>query len=134
MVFILETGSRRITKQRKIILEELRKLQTHPTADELYEKVRSRLPRISLGTVYRNLEYMASCGMIKKLNIDERQKRFDGETVNHYHIICLDCGSVDDLFIDFSINPDELLKEKTPYRVDGYELVFSGLCPKCKSK
>ena len=51
-----EQIQRRMTKQRRIILEELRKVRSHPTADEIYAMVRRRLPRISLGTVYRNLD------------------------------------------------------------------------------
>ena len=56
----------RLTNQRQVILEELRKVKTHPTAGELYDMVRVRLPRIGLGTVYRNLELLSSSGIIKK--------------------------------------------------------------------
>ena len=59
----------RMTRQREVILEELRKVNTHPSADEIYEMVRKRLPRISLGTVYRNLEILSKSGDIKKLII-----------------------------------------------------------------
>jgi len=55
----------RMTKQRGVILEEIKMTVSHPTADEIYESVRKRLPSISLGTVYRNLDILASCGMIK---------------------------------------------------------------------
>ena len=71
--------------------------------------------------------------MIKKLNIDERQKRFDGEMETHYHISCLSCGRIDDVSLDFFIEPGKLLEGKTDYDVDGYELVFSGFCGKCKN-
>ena len=57
----------RMTRQRGIILEELRKINTHPSADEIYERVRKHLPRISLGTVYRNLEILSELGEIQKL-------------------------------------------------------------------
>ena len=56
----------RMTRQRKVILEELCKVDTHPSADEVYALVRKRLPRISLGTVYRNLEILAESGDIQK--------------------------------------------------------------------
>ncbi|MGC8659306.1 MAG: Fur family transcriptional regulator, partial [Desulfomonilaceae bacterium] len=55
----------RQTSQRRIILEELAKLKTHPTANEVYEVVRKRLPKISLGTVYRNLELLSESGSIR---------------------------------------------------------------------
>ncbi len=58
---------KRRTLQREIILEELNRVPDHPTADQIYERVRRRLPRISLGTVYRNLELLAAQGVIQKL-------------------------------------------------------------------
>ena len=81
----------RLTTQRQIILEELSKVTTHPTASELYDMVRKRLPRIGLGTVYRNLELMAESGMILKIEVGGTQKRFDATTDEHYHIRCSRC-------------------------------------------
>ena len=68
----------RMTRQRAVILEELRKTKSHPTADELYSIVRERLPRISLGTVYRNLDFLADSGEIRRLEAAGSTKRFDG--------------------------------------------------------
>ena len=65
----------RLTSQRKIILEELRAVHTHPTADEVYNLVRKKMPRISLGTVYRNLEVLSTLGLVRKLENTTRQKR-----------------------------------------------------------
>ena len=66
------------TAQREAILEELRSVDTHPTADELYVMLRRRMPQISLGTVYRNLEQLSQLGVIQKLATTGKQKRFDG--------------------------------------------------------
>ena len=71
----------RNTRQREVILEELRKLRSHPTAPVLYEIVRRRLPRISLGTVYRNLELLAKSGVVRKLELSDSEARFDGNKV-----------------------------------------------------
>ena len=65
----------RLSKQRKVILEELRSVDTHPTADEVYDMVRKVMPRISLGTVYRNLEFLCSKGMAIKVGPAGAQKR-----------------------------------------------------------
>ncbi|MCI5132654.1 MAG: transcriptional repressor, partial [Candidatus Electrothrix sp. EH2] len=66
----------RMTHQRELILEELGNCHNHPTADALYERIKKKLPRISLATVYRNLEILSEAGMIRKLEISGRQKRF----------------------------------------------------------
>lgn len=129
-----QTNMMRLTTQRQIILEELSKVKTHPTASELYDMVRKRLPRIGLGTVYRNLELMAENGMILKLEVGGTQKRFDATTDTHYHIRCSDCGKVDD--IDTPVM-DDLVREAaaaTSYEVLGHHIEFSGLCPACQKK
>ena len=92
----------RDTSQRRIIMEELVKLKTHPTANEIYERVRRRIPRISLGTVYRNLEMLSESGLIRKLETAGTRKRFDGTVSNHYHVRCIKCGRMDDLNLPVS--------------------------------
>ena len=124
----------RNTKQRQVLLDELRKLKTHPTASELHAVVRQKLPRISLGTVYRNLELLASRGEIQKLEIASGEARFDGDICRHYHIRCLECGKVGDVHEfpgDLSSLDVEQLGE---YRIVGYWLEFKGVCPKCQRK
>ena len=130
----MKTSIRRITKQRRVILEELKKTKSHPTADELYQMVRKRIPNISLGTVYRNLETLASCGLIKKLETAGSQKRFDANMDDHQHVRCICCGRVDDLYCDL-INPLEcVMKQNSDYEIFDYNLEFIGLCPECRAK
>jgi Fur family transcriptional regulator, ferric uptake regulator len=118
----------RLTRQRRVILESLCAVTTHPTAEELYQAVREKLPRISLGTVYRNLDVLSASGMVLKLEMCGCQRRFDGNTEPHYHIRCLGCGKVDDL----PGKPVVELKVKSAgYEVLGHRLEFVGLCPAC---
>lgn len=123
----------RMTRQRKVILEELRKVDTHPSADEVYEMVRQRLPRISLGTVYRNLEILSERGDIQKLELGCTLKRFDGVAENHYHIRCVDCGRLADAPIDCDIEINHQLKDATSFRIIGHKLEFIGICPVCQN-
>jgi Fur family transcriptional regulator, ferric uptake regulator len=127
-------GHLRITEQRKIIIEELQKLTSHPTANELYEIVRQRLPRISLGTVYRNLEILSESGMIQKLEMAGTQKRFDGTVENHYHVRCVICGRVDDVPMPPIRAIDEALAGVSEYDILWHRLEFMGLCPACREK
>ena len=66
----------RMTRQRRVILEEIRRTNSHPAADEIYERVRKRLPRISLGTVYRNLDVLCELGEIQRLELSGAMKRY----------------------------------------------------------
>ena len=124
----------RMTRQRKVILEELRKLHTHPSADEIYEVVRHRLPRISLGTVYRNLEVLSELGEIQKLELSGLLKRFDWDTKKHYHIRCVRCSRVDDAPIAPLNQLDNELYGATVFEIIGHNLEFTGLCPECSRK
>jgi Fur family ferric uptake transcriptional regulator len=126
--------SLRMTRQRKVILEELRKLNTHPSADEIYEVVRHRLPRISLGTVYRNLEVLSELGEIQKLELSGLLKRFDWDTKKHYHIRCVRCSRVDDAPIAPLNQLDNELYGATVFEIIGHNLEFTGLCPECSRK
>ena len=120
-----------MTRQRKVILEELRKVDTHPSADEVYEMVRKRLPRISLGTVYRNLEILSAKGEIQKLELGCTLKRFDGIAENHYHIRCLQCDRVVDAPEDVDVAVNHDLKNTTKFKIVGHKLEFIGICPDC---
>ncbi len=123
----------RLTNQRQVILEELRKVTTHPTAGELYDMVRQRLPRIGLGTVYRNLELLSEYGIIKKLETGGEQKRFDGNPGPHYHIRCNTCGRVDDLPIPRLEDLDAQAANCCSYTIEGHHIEFSGTCADCNA-
>ena len=115
-----------------MILEELRLCRNHPGADEVYLRVRERLPHISLGTVYRNLELMASRGMIRRLDTSSGQKRFDPVTEQHCHFRCNSCGKIED--IPFAVEFPEL-DPQNPWvrerRIMGAQPEYFGLCPDC---
>jgi Fur family ferric uptake transcriptional regulator len=127
-----ESRFQRNSRQREIILNELRKLRSHPTAATLYKLVSKRLPRISLGTVYRNLDLLSRKGFIHKLEVGGSATRFDGDISKHYHICCTKCGRIDDAF-DYSdkiINID--ISDFNGYAVKGYHINFYGICSDCR--
>ncbi|MBE0582832.1 MAG: transcriptional repressor [Desulfofustis sp.] len=124
----------RMTNQRELILKELRSSRQHLSADELYERVKKVMPRISLATVYRNLETLSGAGIIAKLEISGRQKRFDYNVVEHDHIYCIRCHRVDN--ISFDRNLAGLTDQDPPggYQITGYRVEFVGICPSCRKK
>lgn len=123
---------RRRTPQRKVIFEELSALKTHPTAAELFVIVRERLPRISLGTVYRNLEVLCQDGQINKLDLTGSETRFDATVDPHLHIRCTKCGKVEDLMDPALLTG--LPAELEGYQVQGCRQEYFGICPTCRNK
>lgn len=124
----------RLTTQRQIILEELGKVTSHPTANEVYDMVRKRLPRIGLGTVYRNLELMADSGIILKLEVGGSQKRFDATVDPHYHIRCSSCGKVDDVDLEVQPHINLAAEQASNYKILGHHIEFTGVCMDCRDK
>ena len=124
----------RLTSQRQVIIEELRKVKTHPTANQVYDMVRKRLPRIGLGTVYRNLDLLTEKGLINKLEVGGEQKRFDGDTSQHYHIRCVKCHRVEDIFIERHKELEKSAASYCNYKIVDHHVQFSGICIKCLPK
>ena len=122
----------RMTSQREVILQELRKSCAHPTADELYDLVKKTLPRISLATVYRNLEILSEAGIISKIEVGGRQKRYDTEIKSHHHIYCVKCHRVDNLEgYESEVDLQEIVGRED-YEVTDYRLDITGICPDCE--
>ncbi len=127
------TDTLRMTRQRRVILDELRRVDTHPTADELYALVRRVLPRISLGTVYRNLEILAERGLIRRLDGAGGKRRYDGDVGHHYHVRCERCGRMGDVHMEPIAIDKRAARRASAYRITGIRLELAGICPKCRA-
>ncbi len=99
----------------------------------IFEAVREKIPRISLGTVYRNLEVLEEQGLLLHLRNGNGKDRFDGDTSPHYHFICDACGSVFDVSLDYQPRLDEAAAREG-FRIRGHRIDFHGLCPDCAGK
>ena len=121
---------RRLTKQRQIILDELKKVRSHPSAFEVYELVRKKLSKISLGTVYRNLKFLHAHGYIKALACDCCDcEHFDGYTDHNEHFTCKVCQRVYDLKVPL-VKSISLTKIEG-HQVEEYSINLVGVCSKC---
>jgi len=129
---VSQTKRRRHTPQRQVILEELCGLHTHPTAAELYALVRRRLPRISLGTVYRNLEVLCEDGLARRMTSGSADARYDGRMDRHDHVRCTGCGALRDIAPIAVQMPAGPATPPDGFRIDGWHLEFHGLCPGCR--
>ena len=124
-------GFQRKTRQREVILEELREVASHPTATELYERVRARLPRISLGTVYRNLDLLVRQGLVQKLESGSAQARFDGNPDRHQHVRCVRCGRVADVQEGPAVQAQGAIRQLSGHEILGLRVEYVGICPAC---
>jgi len=124
----------RMTRQRGAILDVVRNTTAHPTADEVYRLVRRRLPRISLGTVYRNLEMLCEAGAIARVEAAEGKRRYDGNVEAHYHVRCVHCGCVGDVAMKPIAVPKAVLRRASDYEITGHRLEFIGICPGCRQR
>ena len=125
---------RRNTPQRRTILDHLRTSHDHPTAAEIYGSVRARLPRISLGTVYRNLDVLHEDGMIHKIENAGADTRYDGRLEPHDHVRCTRCGALRDM-PGRSAHPAATSPpgaEVAGIAIAGWRLEYFGLCRECR--
>jgi len=123
---------RRDSRQREIILNLLRHTDTHPTADWIYDEVRKVLPKISKGTVYRNLNILQDMGEISALSLSGTATRYEGRQENHYHFRCEKCGKVFDLDEPVNKQLNDKVAKRTGFRVSYHRLEFRGLCKDCQ--
>ncbi len=128
----LEASGQRFTEQRSAVFRFLRSTESHPTADEVFLRVRSDVPGISLATVYKSLETLVGCGLAAKLTYGDGSARYDGRTDDHHHVRCLECGSVVDLPGRVDAHEVHRLEASAEgFRVTGVRLELTGYCPGC---
>lgn len=120
------------TKQRQLILDAVTDCDTHPTADELFQAIRPKLPTISLATVYRNLNILSSDGRIRKIEMPGMPDRFDWRMETHDHLVCEACGRVFDFTLPQAL--DKQIEQASDLIVKSYSLVARGLCAHCRAQ
>jgi len=121
----------RLTTPRRLILDAVRSTDAHPTAAFVYERVRRRLPRVSLATVYRNLRRLAAEGFLQE-RADVGGMRFDGNLTRHDHFTCLRCGRIYDVL---PARPFRLRGAARPgFEVLDHRVEFYGRCAACRRR
>lgn len=125
------TVQRRNTRQRRLVLDAVRTLHDHPTAEEVFAEVRCHDDHISRGTVYRNLALLAEDGSIRQLKTPGGS-RFDDRCDAHAHLICTSCGAVSDLELPYDAVADASTAHATGFADVTHYTFFEGLCPTCQ--
>ena len=123
-----------LTVQRRVILQELLERGDHPTADQIYEAVRDRVPGLSRTTVYRVLDTLVQVGAARKLSHPDAVVRFDPNIERHHHLVCQQCGSLVDLEASAISNVSIPDTRKTGFTITDYSVSFAGICSRCRPK
>ena len=126
----------KLTPQRMAIVRELAQDESHPTAQELFERLRCSLPTMSFATVYNTLAALSEAGLCAALSLSPGSARFDPNMQPHHHVVCDACGSVRDIPStprDAAVpSPRRLVSRAAPgFEVRSVELIFRGLCDAC---
>ncbi len=124
--------SLRNTTQRNIVLEAILKMDNHPSADQVFEKIKETNPKISRATVYRNLEVLSKLGKILRLKMPSGADCYDYNIEDHQHIRCDDCKNVYDIDIP-DVPKIEFEEDVDGFVVREYTIAFGGTCPQCNS-
>ena len=121
----------KITPQRVAVYEILLNSYNHPTVEEIYEEVKKRYPFVSLATVYRTVETLEQMGLAKKVCYWGSSARYDANTDDHHHLICVKCGAIRDIYMEEDLS---IPRELEGFRTEGYSVNIYGLCPECREK
>lgn len=119
------------SRQRESIKRFLMTRTDHPTAETIYENIRLEYPKISLGTIYRNLSLLTEIGEIQTISTGIGPDRFDGNAVPHYHFTCKSCGSVIDLKLQGLDHINLLAQHDFNGSIEGHTVFFYGTCENC---
>ena len=121
----------RKSKLRDEILDLLKETGIHPTANWLYDRLKPDHPKLSLGSVYRNLAILVELGLADKIDFGPTFDRFEAKKADHYHFICEKCGSVIDLPIPIKTELNLEVDEISGFKTNRHRIEFFGLCDSC---
>ena len=125
-------SNQRNTVQRQIVLDALRSNKAHPANEEIYAQIHREHPSISRTTVYRNLRLLAASEIIRKVLLQDGLDRYDDRADQHYHFKCKKCGNIIDVDVKRLTDIDKEVQKKYGFRVEGHDILFSGICTECK--
>lgn len=121
----------RNTKQRRMVYDAVMARHDHPSADDIYQDIRSRNSKISKGTVYRNLNILSEKGEIAHVKVPDAD-RYDSRLGKHYHMKCKACKRVFDAPMEYIEEYDTAIAAKTGFMIERHRLLFEGICSECR--
>ncbi len=134
LIELLRQSGRKVTPQRRAILEQLVQDDTHPTAEEIYQRIAQTMPDVSRATVYNTLHELVALGALNEVqDLSENRLRYDTHTDIHHHLFCTRCHALVDIHREFErlqLTPEEA----AGYQILKHQVTFYGLCPECQKR
>ena len=125
----------RLTPQRMAVLKILASNEGHPSAEQIYDRVKGDFPMTSLGTIYKTINLLKEMGEILELGFGNGSNRYDGNNpFPHPHLICIHCEQIVDLQVSSLVDMPQIAAEQTGYRIVDHRLNFFGICPDCQKR
>jgi Fur family transcriptional regulator, peroxide stress response regulator len=125
----------RVTPQRIAIFELLNRSVGHPTANDIYEKLKENYPSMSLATVYNTLDVLVAMGLVSALgNVGDDRVHFDGNTKTHINLACVRCHKIIDVESTYLDGLNAEVVKDSGYEIQGSRILYFGICPDCKEK
>ena len=121
----------KLTPQREAVYEVIRERHDHPTAGDIFEAARKRLPGISYATVYNSLRYLKEAGLVHEISFGDSASRYDGVMERHDHAICNECGKLVDLDMPEAAKLMPAAAQKSRFRPQSVHFTLRGVCPDC---
>jgi Fur family peroxide stress response transcriptional regulator len=132
---VFRATGRRLTRQRRLILDVLEESDEHLDAEALYDQARVQDSDISLATVYRTLAVLKELGFVEEHQLGEEHSHYEAVRDDpHYHFTCLGCGRVIEFDAPLVAQVEQELGERHDVRVVSAHLHMSGYCSQCQIK
>lgn len=125
-------GGQRLTPQREAVLAVIRERVDHPTAGDIFEAARQRLPSLSYATVYNSLKYLRETGLVREICFGDSASRYDGVIERHDHAICSACGKLVDFDLPEAAELMRAAARKSKFKPESVHLTLTGVCPECR--
>ncbi len=121
----------RYSHQRERIFRAVTESSNHPTANVVYDALKLEMPKLSLGTVYRNLNQLVDAGRLRRIPLADGGCRFDKVSPAHSHLVCDSCGAVSDMALPAFAPLGQEIERQTGFTLRSYDVVLRGVCHAC---
>ena len=124
----------KVTHQRMAVYSMLAGTDRHPTPEEVYSTIRTQLPSLSLGTVYKILDQFNRHGFLRRVSTEGHVARYDANMDSHHHLVCTDCGRIQDIHVEQPLEALAQVPAVAEFAVKSYDILFHGRCKSCQTQ